>query len=232
MEVTLRDDYDGKYKGYPIFTERMRNNAEAYGNIKIDIPLVNTGFKIFGLDDRMNNKIFKICKNFEYNGKEYNISFDLYTDALMEILLIGKIENGVILSPITFIDGGKLVLEHGDLHDEYLKRQSKVLAKPLKEFKIGYEYKRQEDDYCSYIYYGKINGKHYFVKSSDYCTWLSDYNTVKSPTFRIEIGKSERDLDEHINKCYIKAKNCSIKSWAKDLQEILKIIDTIKEFRG
>lgn len=238
MEVTLRDDYNGKYKGYPIFTERMRVNAEAYGDKKIDIPSVNTGYTLFDVDDRMNNKIFKIYKVFEYNAKKYTVSFDLYTDALLEILLNSKIENGVILSPITFIDGGKLVLENGELHNEYLKRQSKVLAKPLKEFKIGYKYKRQKEQYQSYIYYGKINGKHYFIQDNeDYCTWDNGFVEVKTPTFRFEVGCSEHDIDQYIERCRVASIEMmrlmsGYSHWTKKYERILAIINIIKEFRS
>lgn len=207
MQVIIKKRYSNssnEYKGYPIFTPQMRKSAQAWAGkdgIEIEIPDVISDFQVFDFDDRMNNKIFKIKRQFG----DYYVSFDLYCDALLEVMLHGCIEKGIIKSELTFISGGKLVLKDGDMYNKYQEEQAKVSAPKIKKFEVGHAYKVQsptESD-C-FIYLGK-GSKHYFLKGGfEKITYISetpwvDLRAQKSMTLRIDCGEfplSVKELNE------------------------------------
>lgn len=246
MEVIIKsyeDDINfnkGKqYKGYIVLNDKMRNTANSWAgdySKTIYLPDTLTNLRIYDYDDRMNNKIFKIA----YMHENTEITFDIYCDSLLEILMYGVIKDGIILSEIIPINGAKLVLKNGNLHKEYIEKQNKKKEKAsipkIKNFIEGNVYKRDDTKYGEYMYLGKYDGKHVFQNFYKYgyddTIGVNTYDLliVKSPTFRVDIGITEISRDELIDIAINQiSEQIQYSYWNADrLQENLEVLKYLK----
>lgn len=208
MEVIIKS-YDAefsqdKFKGYIIFSPNMRKSAIKWGGEfqqEVVLPDELVGLRVYDYEDRLNNKIFKVA--YPWNGKE--ITFDLYCDSLLEIMLEGKIRDGVILSEMVSIEGGKLVLKGGEQYNKYnarqVAKQEKAKKPKITSFVIGNWYCRDKDGTVKHIYLGKLDGKHVFVEVFYYSSGTLTFSNAelvnaKTPTFRFDAGVCPRDMTE------------------------------------
>ena len=178
MDCYVRlDSWDKRFKGFPVYSDKARSSAQNWAGpegfvIQIPDTLVNCG--IDGYDDRMNNKVFKVFYFTKIRGQVQKLYFDMYAEPLVDLLMQGTVDNGIIKTPITFIDRGRLVIEKGALHKEYLQKQqqkavNKLLKKiPTKNIILGGVYRKTPGSSNMYLYLGKHGDLFYEAQVDEY----------------------------------------------------------------
>ena len=178
MDCYVRlDSWDKRFKGFPVYSDKARSSAQNWAGpegfvIQIPDTLVNCG--IDGYDDRMNNKVFKVFYFTKIRGQVQKLYFDMYAEPLVDLLMQGTVDNGIIKTPITFIDRGRLVIENGALHKEYLQKQqqkavNKLLKKiPTKNLILGGVYRKTPGSSNMYLYLGKHGDLFYEAQVDEY----------------------------------------------------------------
>lgn len=150
------------YKGFPVITENSRKTAiEWSGDDKpVEFPDELENLCVDGIEDRMNNKIFKLYALRKINGKMCRVYFDMYADAMLDVLQNGSVSEGIIKSPVVVIGRSKLAVKGGELHTAYLKEQSIKNAKAIssKELEVGKIYGTRGPEDGLYLYLGRPRG--------------------------------------------------------------------------
>lgn len=195
-------------RGFVALTESQRETAKSWArnDRPIQIPDILENLTVRYVEDRMNNKIFKV--GYKLPSKDLVVLFDLYCYEMLDLIKHGSIENGVIKTGMTFISGGKLTSVDGELYKEYLEKE-RIKAEfknakriSTKDLKIGNAYKAAPTGVVC-IYGGKCDEGHILIELS----WrnnLTEYSYIKlskSPSFKFcceEYNQSMDNLREFI----------------------------------
>lgn len=214
------------YKGFAVINEKQRQTAIKWSGSEkyIRIPDELTGVSIVGWEDRMNNKILKV----RYQTSGYNLLFDLYIDALVEILKYSSVIKGVIQDPLVFLDGGKLWLKNGIEHKLYLDRkeeqeQTRGLKRiPVSQLQLGHIYKNVPNGH-GYIYLGKSDSG--LFKCIDVLVFDDDHGGFEAPVDFRDIKTLNFKYDTNIKV----SKNEILERIKKDKKENERTLKTEEE---
>lgn len=169
MDVYVKVNSNNRtyYKGFPVVSENSRKTAiEWSGTDKpIEFPDELENLCVDGIEDRMNNKIFKLYALRKIDNKMCRVYFDMYADAMLDVLQYGSVSEGVIKSPVVVIGRSKLTAKGGELHQEYLKniaiKNTKALS--VKELEVGKVYGRTGPSEDLHLYLGRVKGVGHLV---------------------------------------------------------------------
>lgn len=202
---TSRYNKDSKeVRGFVALTENQRETAKAWSHNDrpIQIPDILENLTVRFIEDRMNNKIFKV--GYKLPNKDLIVLFDLYCYEMLDLIKHGSIENGVIKSGMTFISGGRLTSVDGDLYKEYIEKE-RIKAEfknakriSVKDLKIGNAYKAAPTGVVC-IYGGKCAEGHILIELPSWRDDLKEYSyikLVKSPSFKFCCEESNQSMDD------------------------------------
>lgn len=170
MKVVVLKENNRKYaKGFACVSEATHETALNWAKgccrknwwKEFDFPDVLDKVHVEALEDRMNNKVFKVSY-FNPDVCPEIVYFDMYANAIKDAIMFGSISRGYI-ADVSFIEGGKLAIKDGKLYQAYkekteLKTQKRISTK---DYKPGYIYSTYGGTY--YFYAGKHNKKHVMV---------------------------------------------------------------------
>lgn len=150
------------YKGFPVISENSRKTAISWSGEKepVEFPDELVNLCVDGIEDRMNNKIFKLYALRKIDGKMCRVYFDMYADSMLDVLQNGSVSEGVIKTPVVVIGRSKLAVKGGELHTAYLKEQSIKNTKAIsaKELEVGKIYGTKSPTEGLFLYLGRPRG--------------------------------------------------------------------------
>lgn len=164
MDVYVKNNSNNRtyYKGFPVVSENSRKTAMEWSDTKepVEFPDELVNLCVDGIEDRMNNKIFKLYALRKIDNKMSRVYFDMYADAMLDVLQYGSVSEGVIKSPVVVIGRSKLVIKNGELHKEFLERQALKNTKAIstKDLEVGKVYGTSGPNLGLHLYLGRVKG--------------------------------------------------------------------------
>lgn len=216
---------NNEYQGFIVTSTSLENTAKEWAGRNYEVVEFPNVFDVkpYGMEDRMNNKVFKVTTNV----KNYEtVTFDLYAKAVLDFIMCnGTTDNGW-LHEMTSVERGEIVYSKGNIVKEYNERKKKQKEEYLtaKDLIVGECYISKN---TPFIYLGKKDGKYYRLLHYGYIESVKSIKCYKCEDNKFTFKEYVQEIvDNIINNYHNEYDNERYKDYYRDrLKELNKWIN-------